>query len=65
MTLVIEDLLTEWGFQEDIDEFQHFKLDIDTIWYLNDQQLEKIFDGNWSKVIKFKLCVQKHIRENV
>ena len=65
MSEQLEELLTKWGFTEDIEEFLHFNLDQETILYLNDEQLEKIFDGNMGKIIKFKICSARYIKENV
>ena len=65
MSESLEELLTEWGFADDLEEFLNFNLDHKTILYLNDKQLETLFDGKMGKIINFKLCLSKHIKEKV
>ena len=65
MTEKMEELLNDWGFIDDLEEFINWNLDEETMLYLNDTQLEKLFDGNVGKLIKFKIAVAKYIQENV
>ena len=65
MPLELDELLADWGFANYLDEFLNYGLDNTTILYLDDEKLERIFNGNLGKVIKFKLCVSEHISKHV
>ena len=65
MTEKLEEILTFCGFIDDYEEFLNANLDHETIFYLSDAQLEKIFEGNLGKVIKFKIQISKYIEEKV
>ena len=54
-----ENLLLRLGFLENMEEFVNFGIDENTIWYLSERQMEKIFEGNIGMTIKLKLALEK------
>ena len=59
-------LISTWGFSNYIVNFEKYGLCEETIAYLNDNQLDKIFGPkNYSDIIKFKLCAKKYKKEKV
>ena len=54
-----ENLLLRLGFLERMEDFANFGIDEETIWYLSERQMEKLFDGNIGSSIKLKLALER------